>query len=271
LIGLQSLDVLSLAKLGSKGVKMQVRWYGHSAFALLGSRGVFLDPFADVGEYEGGEGFNYPPIAGVEADLVLVTHDHFDHNGIKAVGGDPQVVRGIGRFQTPVGEVIGIASEHDDVGGSDRGSNTIFVFALDGLRICHFGDFGQAELRPDQERPIVGADLLFIPVGGEYTIDGKMAATITKQLAPRWAVPMHYRTAALHWPVEPVDAFLAEFDPTSVVRLNTSEFTPQEHVRDPHTTVVVPAAPGTGSSRGASWSRTPDKLLSGLLGKERAS
>jgi L-ascorbate metabolism protein UlaG (beta-lactamase superfamily) len=129
------------------------------------------------------------------------------------------------------------------VAGIERGANAILVFECDDLRICHFGDFGQAALRPEQERAIGRADLLFIPVGGEYTIGGKTAAAITKRLAPRLVVPVHYRTPKLDWPVESADAFVAEFDSASVVRLKTSEFELLEHASNRGTTVLVPAVP----------------------------
>src|SRR5262245_20349710 len=99
---------------------MRVRWYGHSAFALVGTATVFVDP-SDAAELERGRGFAYPPIEGVEADVVLVTHDHTDHNGVGAIGGSPQVVRAAGRTKTPIGEVTGIASEHDAAAGSELG------------------------------------------------------------------------------------------------------------------------------------------------------
>src|SRR4051794_16966098 len=122
---------------------MRIRWYGHSAFALVGSATVFIDPF-DAAELARGRGFAYPTIAGDEADVVLVTHDHSDHNGLSAIGGDPQVVRSAGRTPTSFGDVIGIASEHDAAAGSELGANVIFVLELDGVHVCHFGDFGQA-------------------------------------------------------------------------------------------------------------------------------
>ena len=81
---------------------------------------------------------------GVEADLLLVTHEHRDHNGVEAIGGDPAILRSTaGTLESPVGEVVGVASEHDEVAGTQRGPNTIFVFTLDGVRVAHFGDFGQ--------------------------------------------------------------------------------------------------------------------------------
>ncbi len=53
-----------------------------------------------------------------------------------------------------VGEVLGVASEHDEAAGTERGPNTIFVFELDGLRVAHFGDFGQRTLREEQAAAI---------------------------------------------------------------------------------------------------------------------
>lgn len=94
---------------------------------------------------------DYPPLSGEPADLLLVTHEHIDHNGVENVGGDPVILRSTpGRHESPVGEVLGVASEHDPVAGTERGPNTIFGLELDGLRIAHRGDFGQRELRPEQ-------------------------------------------------------------------------------------------------------------------------
>jgi L-ascorbate metabolism protein UlaG (beta-lactamase superfamily) len=142
---------------------VNIRWYGQSAFLLRGRQSVFVDPF---GVMEGlaarGMRFDYPPVEGVEAELLLVTHEHGDHNAVEVVGGSPQILRSTaGTFDSPVGEVIGVASEHDDAAGTRRGPNAIFCFSLDGLRVCHFGDFGQAELRPEQRRAIGEADVLF--------------------------------------------------------------------------------------------------------------
>src|SRR4029077_12085385 len=134
-------------------------------------------------------------------------------NGAAVAEGSPHVVRSTaGSFDgTPVGEMIAIASEHDDQAGTRRGPNSIFVFALDGIRVCHMGDFGQAALRPEQREAIGTIDLLFIPVGGGPTIGGAAAAEIVRTLGPRWAVPMHYRTELIDFLGEP-DEFLAEFD-----------------------------------------------------------
>lgn len=189
---------------------MQIRWYGQSAFAFNGAEAsVFIDPFGDMSQVAGrGVQFDYPAIADVSADLLLITHEHLDHNGIEAIGGEPVMIRSTaGRLQSPVGEVVAIASEHDEAAGTQRGPNSIFSFALDGLRICHFGDFGQSALRPEQAAAIEQPDILILPVGGGPTIGAAGAQAIIEQLQPKWVLPMHYRTERVSF-LEPIDAFL---------------------------------------------------------------
>jgi L-ascorbate metabolism protein UlaG (beta-lactamase superfamily) len=204
---------------------MKLRWFGQSAFLLSGAARVAIDPFGDVQAHMAGRRrFDYPPVTGVEADLLLITHEHFDHNGAAGVTGDPQVIRSTaGTFESPAGEVLAIASEHDEAAGTQRGPNTIFVFALDGLRVAHFGDFGQAGLRPEQRAAIGEVDVLLLPVGDRpATVGGEAAAAIVRALAPRLVIPMHYRTEALDF-LEPPDAFLAACDGADVRRLDSSE------------------------------------------------
>ncbi|HXA55159.1 MAG TPA: MBL fold metallo-hydrolase [Solirubrobacteraceae bacterium] len=192
---------------------MRVEWYGQSAFHLSTPEcSVFIDPFADLSAAMAKAGreiqFDYPPIAGVSADLLLVTHEHADHNGVEAIGGDPAVLRSTaGRLQSPLGEVVAVASEHDEQAGTARGPNTIFVFSLDSVRVCHFGDFGQPALRPEQAEAIGPVDMLIVPVGGGPTVGAEGAAAVVARLAPRWVVPMHYRTPRIGF-LDTADAFL---------------------------------------------------------------
>lgn len=188
---------------------MRIQWYGQSAFLIDGDRPVFIDPFGNMeGLAERGLRFDYPAIDGVDAELLLVTHEHGDHNAVEAIGGSPQILRSTaGTFESPLGEVIGIASEHDNVAGTQRGPNTIFCFVYAGLRVCHFGDFGQAELRAEQRQAIGDVDVLFLPVGSGPTVGGESAAAIVRELRPRLVVPMHYRTEAVNF-LDPPDAFL---------------------------------------------------------------
>ena len=180
-----------------------IRWYGQGAFHIGGR--VFIDPFGDMSAAAArGLQFDYPAIEDVSAELLLVTHEHADHNFVDAIGGDPTTIRSTaGTFD----DVVAIASEHDDVAGTQRGPNTIFRFELDGTTFCHFGDFGQASLRPEQRAAIGEVDVLMLPVGDGPTVGGERAAAIVRELEPRLVVPMHYRTERLNF-LEPPDAFL---------------------------------------------------------------
>jgi L-ascorbate metabolism protein UlaG (beta-lactamase superfamily) len=223
---------------------MQIEWYGQSAFRLAAPEAtVFIDPFADMSERAQGHGlqFDYPSISDVSADLVLVTHEHFDHNGVEAINGAPAVLRSTaGRLSSPIDEVVAIASEHDAAAGTERGPNTIFVFTLDQLRVAHFGDFGQASLRAEQASAIGQVDMVFLPVGAGPTIGPEQAQAICERLHPRWVIPMHYRTARVNF-LDPVDPFLELM--SAVHRLESASFDTRELPAPDGSLVVVPAAP----------------------------
>lgn len=222
---------------------MRVEWYGQSAFSLRGEQGsVFIDPFGDMSALaDRGLRFEYPEIEAADVDLVLVTHEHVDHNGVEAIEGEPAVIRSVaGRHDSPVGEVVAVASEHDDSAGTERGPNTIVVFALDGVRVAHFGDFGQAELRPEQRRAIGEVDLVIVPVGGGPTIGGGMAADLVAELSPSWAVPMHHRSARIDF-LETEDEFVDRF--SRVERLGGTSFETAELPTADEPIAILPAAP----------------------------
>jgi L-ascorbate metabolism protein UlaG (beta-lactamase superfamily) len=222
---------------------MRVEWYGQSAFHLQGEdTSVAIDPFGDLSAMTGrGIQFDYPAIDGVDANLLLVTHEHADHNGVEAIGGEPAILRSTaGKLDSPLGEVIAIASEHDENAGTERGPNTIFVFSLDGLRVSHFGDFGQRELRDEQAAAIGEVDLLFLPVGGGPTIGDEQAARIVERLEPRWVVPMHYRTPRIGF-LETADAFLDRHQ--RVQRLTDTAFDTANLLSEDGPVIVVPEVP----------------------------
>lgn len=223
---------------------MRIEWFGQSAFHLgSGETAVAIDPFGDMSQLTARHGvqFDYPPIEGVQAQLLLVTHEHADHNGVEAIGGEPTILRSTaGKLDSPLGEVTAIASEHDEQAGTLRGPNTIFVFELDGLRVCHFGDFGQSALRDEQAAAIGEIDLLFVPVGAGPTIGAEQASQIVTRLSPRWAVPMHYRTPRIGF-LETAERFLALS--ANVQQLPGNVFDTDELPVGNGTLVVVPSAP----------------------------
>ncbi|OPY53284.1 MAG: metal-dependent hydrolase [Methanosaeta sp. PtaU1.Bin060] len=179
---------------------MQVTWLGHSCFLLRASNGiaVLLDPFDEEVGY---------PLPDVQADIVLISHEHTDHNNEKAVRESPLVIRKEGLHSALGIEFLGISTWHDREEGRLRGENTIFCFTLDGVRVCHLGDLGH--LLSDADVKAIGpVNLLFIPVGGVYTIGARDAFAVMQQLDPDVAIPMHYQTSALSFELEPVDDFL---------------------------------------------------------------
>jgi len=175
--------------------------------------------------------------------VISNTSEHGDHRADEVVGGSPLTIRSTaGTFDSPIGEIVAIASEHDAVAGTKRGPNTIFRFELDGLRLCHFGDFGQAMLRPEQQEAIGELDVLFLPVGAGPTVGGEEAAAVVRALAPRLVVAMHFGTPAVNF-VDPPDAFLDALG-GDVRRLESSEFEADELLGAPGAPVtVVPAPP----------------------------
>jgi L-ascorbate metabolism protein UlaG (beta-lactamase superfamily) len=132
---------------------MHVEWFGQSAFALTGPEAkVFIDPFADLSPMTGrGMKFDYPPISAEGVDLLLVTHEHLDHNGVEAIAGEPAILRSTaGHLESPIGEVVAVASEHDEAAGTQRGPNTIFVFTLDGVRVAPSATSARASCAPSR-------------------------------------------------------------------------------------------------------------------------
>ena len=223
---------------------IRIRWYGQSAFLLAGEHHrVFIDPFGEVSWLKTrGIEWNYPPIIGVEADLLLVTHDHLDHNAVDVIGGEPAIIRAAGTHESPIGEVVGIASEHDATAGTQRGANTIFRFALDDVLIAHLGDFGQPALRPEQAEALGAVDVLFVPVGGGATLSPEDAARLVREVGPRLVVPMHYRTELVNF-LEPPDAFLDALG-VDVTQPKSAELDVEDHL-GPDLAVVLFEPPRT--------------------------
>ena len=167
---------------------MKIKWLGHACFLITSEKGIKIitDP------YKSGDPINYDEI-NEPADVVLVSHDHFDHSNTAAVKGAPVVIKTAGISEAKGIKFKGIPAFHDEAGGSKRGKNTIFVFELDGIRICHLGDLGHRLSNKDFAE-IGKVDVVFIPVGGLYTIDGTVATEVVSKLSPKVTVPMHYLT-----------------------------------------------------------------------------
>lgn len=174
---------------------MIIKWLGHSCFLITSKEGlrIIVDP------YTVGQGINYSPI-GEAADIVIVSHEHFDHNNVSAVPGKPELVKGSGTKTAQGTQFRGIATYHDTSRGRQRGVNTVFCFSVDDIKLCHLGDLGHL-LNQGQIDEIGAVDILFIPVGGFYTIDAADASRVCDQLKPKVAIPMHFRTPKCDFPI----------------------------------------------------------------------
>jgi L-ascorbate metabolism protein UlaG (beta-lactamase superfamily) len=194
---------------------MKIKYLGHSACIITSDKGlkIITDP------YKTSPSLTYGAIT-ESADIVTISHEHLDHCNPAAVRGNPEVVKRAGRVVVKGIEFNGITSYHDEAKGRMRGNNTIFCFEVDGMRVCHLGDLGHL-LDDRQVREMGDVDILFIPVGGYFTIDARAASQVCNQLKPRVIMPIHYKTEKGIPGISGVDEFIKGKD--NVTRLDLSE------------------------------------------------
>lgn len=157
-----------------------------------------------------------------KADILLVSHEHPDHNNIEAIPEGAFVVRGPGDYEVKGVSITGIPTFHDSQGGSLRGANTAFLIEMDGMRLVHLGDFGEEKIRPETVDLLGEVDILFVPVGGTYTVDATSAAEIVNAIEPKIIIPMHYRIPGLSVKLDEVETFLKE--------MGAKEVTPEDRL-----------------------------------------
>lgn len=192
---------------------MKIIWAGQSCFQINaptpknGSVDIVIDPFNES------LGLKVPSFSG---DILLVSHDHQDHNNIKAVKGNPFLITGPGEYEIKGVFIEGIPAFHDDVQGKEKGDITIYTIETEDIRICHLGDLGQKQLTDSQLDKIGVIDVLMIPVGGDYTISSKEAQKIISQIEPAIVIPMHYQIPKLKVKLEGVDKFLKVMGKNSI-------------------------------------------------------
>ena len=202
---------------------MDISWLGHSCFRIRGKQAtVITDP--------------YPPSLGYSlgnptADIVTVSHNHQGHSYVQDIGGKPRLITGPGEYEIGGILIIGIATFHDTERGKNKGRNTVYLMEIDEISVCHLGDLGHI-LTAEQVEEIDNVDVLLLPTGGMSTIDASSAARVVRQLEPKVVIPMHYKTKALNWELEPVDKFLIE--------IGVKQITPQ-----PKLTITKSTLPGS--------------------------
>ena len=154
------------------------------------------------------------PLPELKAKLVLVSHDHFDHNNAAMIKGVRHIINKIEPFPFLMGSVKieNFSSYHDTRQGKERGNNIIFKWKLSGLTFVHMGDYGEAGLSMEQSEFISGADILMIPVGGRYTIDCHKAQEIAEAINPAITIPMHYKTNCCKVDIDDAGEFVSTFE-----------------------------------------------------------
>lgn len=198
---------------------MKIQWLGHACFLVTAEDGtrIVTDPYTP-----GAFGLDYGPVA-EEADIVTVSHEHADHNNVADVKGDPQVVRGVGSHEAKGIRFKGVTTHHDESSGSQRGPNTLFCFAVDGVNVCHAGDLGHG-LDDSAAADAGPVDVLLVPVGGNFTVDAAVANNVCEKLKAKIVIPMHFQNDRCpNFPVAGVDEFLAMRSSTK--KLDASEVT----------------------------------------------
>ncbi len=199
---------------------MIITWIGHSCFKIqdkVGPDGITLttDPF------DKSVGLKVPNF---ESDIVTVSHDHYDHNNVKSLRGNPFVIDSAGEYDVKGVMIEGIESFHDEKEGAERGKNIIYRIEMDSIVIAHLGDLGHI-LNDKQLERLAGVDILMIPVGGKYTIDAKKAVSVVSQIEPRVIIPMHYKIKGSKIDIDSVDKFIKELGlkPTEEEKLKISK------------------------------------------------
>jgi len=181
---------------------MQIIRLGHSCFRIQNDgTTLIIDPFEDS------IGLKMPKVS---ADIVLSSHDHYDHANFNAIRGESFKISTPGEYEVKDVFIYAIKSYHDDNHGQDRGENLIFFIEIEGMKLVHLGDFGQKELTQEQLKKLEGVDILMIPVGGTFTIDAKKAAEIISILEPAMVIPMHYKELGVKLNIDPLEKFKKE-------------------------------------------------------------
>ena len=182
---------------------LQIRWHGHSCFEVTNDLTLVTDP-------HDGKSIGIPaPV--VQGDIILLSHDHFDHSsGVKIVEKEgSKIVTDCRKRTISNVEISGVESFHDESSGAKRGVNVIYKFIMDGVNFCHLGDLGH-ELDDATVQKIGPVDILFIPVGGNFTIDDKKAWNVIKKIKPKIIIPMHYKIGGLSISIAGPEPFLEQ-------------------------------------------------------------
>jgi L-ascorbate metabolism protein UlaG (beta-lactamase superfamily) len=214
---------------------MKIKWYGHAAFLVTTAKGtrIIIDPYED-GSFDGA--LAYGKIKD-EADIVITSHDHADHNYVKDLPGKFTHIKKEGSFEVKGVKIRTIPVFHDTSAGKERGHNLISVIEADGLILAHMGDLGHT-LDAGALKEIGHPDIMLLPVGGFFTIDAATAQKVMKAVQPLITIPMHYKTPKCAFPIAPVEDFTRGQKNVRVLKESTITVTKEDLPQAPEIVVL---------------------------------
>ncbi|WP_294394362.1 MBL fold metallo-hydrolase [uncultured Clostridium sp.] len=191
---------------------MQIIWCGHSCFMIKTNEGkrILIDPFNISLGYD----THFP-----KCDLITISHNHFDHSYVNKINTDTKIINTCGDFKFDFLQLKGIRSFHDNFNGLKRGSNIIFIYKFNNFSLAHLGDLGHI---PDKSvlDELNSLDLLMIPVGGNFTLDGISASNLCRLLRPRYVIPMHYKTTLTNIQLNGCKNFITTMN--DIIKINSN-------------------------------------------------
>jgi L-ascorbate metabolism protein UlaG (beta-lactamase superfamily) len=213
---------------------MRIKYLGHAAFelALEDGRRILFDPY-EAGAFGGA--LAYGPITG-SYDVVVVSHDHADHCCRDVAEKAGRVIDAAGTETIAGITVTSIPAFHDESKGKERGKNLMSVVEAEGLRVAHLGDLGHP-LTGKEAKSLGALDVVFVPVGGHFTIDAETAVRVVESLDPKIVIPMHFKTDRVDFPIKGVDSFTDLVE--NVERAGRSEMTVTKETLPRERKVVV--------------------------------
>lgn len=209
---------------------MKIKWWGHSCFEIKNQKTIVTDPHP-------GTSIGLPKPQ-PKADLALISHDHYDHNATDTIKTEPTLVKKRGNKKIKGTQITAIETYHDKKNGKRRGKNLIFKFTIKNKTLTHLGDLGHL-LEKNKIKKIKETNILFIPIGGNFTINAKEATELIKEIEPNIAIPMHYKIKGLNVPIDNERKFIRQNK--EIEKVNNPYQVPKELPEPTKTKILEPS------------------------------
>lgn len=207
---------------------MQIIWFGNSCFLLKTSTGkrILMDPFYNTIENE----IDFP-----ESNVITVSHSYFDKSSLNQLNNTTKVIDTPDFFDLTYAKIQGIYSYQDNLNGLKRGKNIIYLVYADDLCICHLGNLG-CNLNAEIINKLSNIDILFIPIGGHFTLYGIQAAKLCNLLCPKLVIPMHYKNSENNLILNTAKDFIINMKNVTIINSNSVDIA---HLEDNYTKTLI--------------------------------